>query len=186
MDLVTAAIPFPSDDGPTRPEVGEFRQGTPGSRWALGRYLVGRAIVAYLDRAMYVLAILVLLVGALAWWLVSPWLGVPIVLIGLGVLAIRALVTTVVRGLTGARQIGATDARLRALVDETRGDVRRELRRIGLPSRPWTLPLLAVRLAGRRRTETLQRLTQFRPDNVVPAARVDELHLLLGPYLQSW
>jgi hypothetical protein len=183
VDVVTAAVPLPPGEGP---EVGDFRQGTPGSRWALGRYLVGRAVVAYLDRALYVLAILVLGLGAAAWWLVTAWLGVPLVLVGLAVLGVRALVATLVRGLTGTPKSGPADQRLNLLVDETRADVRRELRRIGLPSRPWTLPLLGIRLAGRRRAETFQKLREFRADNVVSASRVDELHLLLGVHVDRW
>jgi hypothetical protein len=161
------------------PDVGDFRLGTPQSRWALGHYLIGRAIIADLDRALYLIAVGTLIVAALAWWFVSPWLGVPLVLIALSVLAVRALAGALLRGLTGAGRRGSGDERLRALVDETGGDVRRELRRIGLPSRPWTLPLLALRLLGRRRRETLVRMSEFRADNVVSAARVDELHLLL-------
>jgi hypothetical protein len=58
--------------------------------------------------------------------------------------------------------------------------VHRELRRVGLPSHTLTLPLLAVRLLRRNsRGATLERLRSFRLDNVVPAGRVDELHLLL-------
>lgn len=183
VDVVTAAVPLPPGEGP---DVGDFRQGTPGSRWALGRYLVGRAVVAYLDRALYVLAILVLALGAAAWWFVSGWLGAPLVLIALAVLAVRALLATLLRGLTGPAQPGPADQRLNALVEQTRADVRRELRRIGLPSRPWTLPLLAMRLAGRRRAETFQKLREFRADNVVSASRVDELHLLLGVHVDRW
>src|ERR1700760_2365996 len=95
--FMTAAIPLPSDGSPdsgpngSRPQVGDFRQGTSASRWALGRYLVGRAVINYVDRAMYVLAVVILVLGALAWWQVSAWLGVPIVLVGLAVLAVRAL-----------------------------------------------------------------------------------------------
>ena len=55
-----------------------------------------------------------------------------------------------------------------------------ELRRIGLPGRVWTLPLLAVRLLGRRRRgETLERLRTFELERAVPRSRLDELHLLL-------
>jgi len=173
---VSAAIPLPPGDGP---EVGDFRQGTPQSRWALGHYLIGRAILAYVDRALYLLALVIVIVAALAWWLVSPWLGVPLLLVGLAVLVLRAITAALVRGLTGAGRFGPSEERLRTLVAETGGDVRREMRRIGLPSRPWTLPLLAVRLLGRRRSETIARMRQFRADNVVSGTRVDELHLLL-------
>jgi len=64
-------------------------------------------------------------------------------------------------------------------VSDTHGDVLRELRRLGLPSHLWTLPLLALRLAGRRRAETFERLRAFDIDRAVPKARLDELHLLL-------
>lgn len=159
--------------------MGDFRQGTAQSRWALGRYLIGRAIARDLDRGLYILAVAILVSAALAWWLVSPWVGVPLMLLGLGVLAIRAVAGAVVRGLTGAGRRGAGDDRLRALVADTGMDVRHELRRIGLPSRPWTLPLLAIRLLGRRRADTVVRMREFRADNVILPARVDELHLLL-------
>ena len=42
-----------------------------------------------------------------------------------------------------------------------------------------TLPLLAVRLAGRRRKDTLDAAARFEIDRAVPPARLDELHLLL-------
>ena len=42
-----------------------------------------------------------------------------------------------------------------------------------------TLPLLAVRLAGKRRKDTFERLRAFEIDRAVPPARLDELHLLL-------
>jgi hypothetical protein len=57
--------------------------------------------------------------------------------------------------------------------------VRTELRRIGLPSRRLTMPLLALRLLGRRRSETLRRLGTFDVERVVPESRLDELHLIV-------
>ena len=69
---------------------------------------------------------------------------------------------------------------MQALVDDTRADVLRELRRIGLPGRVLTLPLLGFRLLSRRRRrDTLDRLRTFQADRAVPKARLDELHLLL-------
>jgi len=160
-------------------EVGDFRQGSPASRWALARYLVGRAVVDYVSRALYVFALIVLALGGLSWWAVSAWLGVPVVLIGFGVLAVRALLAALLRGLSGAAYFGPVEKSLGRLVADTRGDVRRELRRIGLPSRALTLPLLARRLAGRRRAETMARLREFDLDGVVSSSRLDELHLLM-------
>jgi hypothetical protein len=66
------------------------------------------------------------------------------------------------------------------LVRDTRRDVFAELRRIGLPSHQWTLPLLAARLiARRRRDETVARLRGFDIARVVPKARLDETVLLV-------
>jgi hypothetical protein len=80
--------------------------------------------------------------------------------------------------LTAVGRFGRHEDRMNALVKATRGDVLRELRRLGLPGRSLTLPWLAVRLLGRRRNATLLRLRGFDIDRVVPPARVDELHLL--------
>ena len=56
----------------------------------------------------------------------------------------------------------------------------RELRRLGLPGRTLTLPLLAFRFLGReRRKDTVARLRKFDIDRAVPKARVDEMFLLL-------
>jgi hypothetical protein len=69
---------------------------------------------------------------------------------------------------------------MRRLVAETRGDIRTELRRIGVPSRMWTLPLLVWRLARRaRRAETLQRLRGFDAERVVSRSRLDEVHMIV-------
>src|SRR6516225_3752164 len=46
-------LPPPDFD---HPDVGAFEEGTPGSRWALGRYLVGRAIGESMSRALTVFA----------------------------------------------------------------------------------------------------------------------------------
>jgi hypothetical protein len=92
----------------------------------------------------------------------------------------RAVLRAVLVRLTVGEPVGGLEARLRALVDDTRSDVLAELRRIGLPGRTWTLPVLALRLIGTvRRRDTLARLRTFDLDRVVPAARVDELHLVL-------
>jgi hypothetical protein len=95
------------------------------------------------------------------------------------VLLVRATLRAILRRLTEADRYGPLETRMRALVADTRGDVRRELRRVGLPSHSITLPLLAVRLMGKRRTATLSRLREFDIDRAVPRARLDELHLLL-------
>jgi hypothetical protein len=164
---------------PERPgiDVGAFRQGSPLSQWALARYLVGRAVAESLGTALWLLAGVLLVGAGLLWW--RHWLGFAAVLIvvALCLLLMRAALLALLRRLTALPGAGP---RVRVLVRQTRGDVLRELRRLGLPGRTWTLPLLAARLiAPRRRPETLRRLRGFDVDRAVPAARLDELHLLV-------
>ncbi len=177
---MAAPVPYqpyrvPADEGP---EVGDFRPGSPASQWALSRYLISRAVADYVNRSLYLVSLAVIVAGAVAWWGVSAWLGVPLVLIGFLALGFRALIAALLRGLFESSLAGA-DPRLRQLVSETRRDVRRELRRIGVPSTALTLPLLGMRLAGRNRQRTLARLRSFQLSRVVSPSRVDQLHLLL-------
>ena len=116
--------------------------------------------------------------AACAWGLHQTAAAILALVFGLIVLLVRAASLGVLRRLTAVRRHGPAEDRMNALVKETRGDVLRELRRLGLPGRAITLPWLAVRLLGRRRKATLVRLRGFDIDRVVPAARLDELHLL--------
>jgi hypothetical protein len=175
---VNAAPLLPPE--PDRPDVGDFDQGTPGSRWALGRYLVGRAIGEYVGRALLAFALVVLAVAGLVYWAGPTWLAVLLGVFALCVWLVRQMLGALLRSVSGAAYFGPLEARMRELVADTRADVRAELRRIGLPSRTWTLPLLAARLAGRRRRgETLERLRRFDADRVVPRSRIDEMHLIV-------
>jgi hypothetical protein len=166
---------------PQAVDVGEFRQGSPGSRWALARYLVGRAMAESLSRSLLLVALSVLALAAAAEGaLNATFWAVVLAVLALVVLAMRAVLRAVLRRLTAADQIQPIEQRLRSLVADTRRDVLRELRRVGLPGHSWTLPLLALRLfARRRRSDTIARLRRFDLDRVVPKARLDELHLLL-------
>jgi cytochrome c biogenesis protein CcdA len=164
---------------PERPavDVGGFRQGTEASRWALARFLVGRAVGESLGRGLAGLGVCGLAAAGLLWWRHWVLAAALVALVTLGLLLMRALLLAVLRRFAA---LPGTSARLRAVVRETRRDVLRELRRIGLPGRTWTLPLLALRLLRRRRRgATLQRLRGFELERAVPARRLDELHLLL-------
>jgi hypothetical protein len=162
------------------PEIGAFRPGSPLSRWALARYLVGRAIGESVSRTLLIVALVLLALAAGLQWGVGVTAGAVLVaLVALFVLGLRWLLRAVLRRLTAVATYGPAEARLRELVADTSADVLRELRRLGLPSHLLTLPLLAVRLAGRRRAATLERLRGFDVDRAVPRARLDELHLLL-------
>ncbi len=169
------------DDAPwvEGPEVGRFQQGTPISRWALGRYLVGRAIGADVSAALLVVAVAILTAAVGLYFVAPVWVAVLMGLMGLCVLGLRLVLDAALRRLTGADLFGPHDVRIRRLVADTRVDVRAELHRLGLPSRRATLPLLGLRLLGRRRQQTLQRLRGFDLDRVVPAARLDDLHLIV-------
>jgi hypothetical protein len=166
---------------PENVDVGEFRQGSPLSQWALSRYLVGRAITESMGRALLVAGVVLIIVSALLWWgLDSALLGVLLLIVAFGVLLMRTVLLAIVRRLTGFGQYQPIEERMKALVDDTRSDVLGELRRIGLPGRTWTLPLLAIRFLGRkRRRDTVERLRRFEVERAVPRARLDEMHLLI-------
>jgi hypothetical protein len=163
------------------PEVGEFRPGSPFSQWALARYLVGRAITESVGTALMTAALVILALAAVAEWVVkSTLLAVLLVIVAVMVLLLRWVLLTVVRRLTAFTQFGPIEQRMNSLVDDTRSDVLSELRRIGLPGRVWTLPLLPFRFIGRsRRAKTMERLRTFEIARVVPKARLDETYLLL-------
>ena len=166
---------------PAEPEVGEFRPGSPLSQWGLARYLVGRAITESVGSALLVVAVVVLALAALLeWGAHSTALAVLVVLVAAGVLVMRWAMLAIIRRLTGFRRFGPVGERMTALVDDTRSDVLHELRRLGLPGRTLTLPLLGFRFFGRaRRKDTVAKLRQFDLGRAVPKARVDEMFLLL-------
>ena len=172
---------FSADAPPGEPEVGSFRQGSELSQWALARYLVGRAMARSVGDTLLLIGLVVIAVAVVVGWLTGSvgW-GVFIGILGLGVLAVRAVLLWLLRTLTAFRGYRPLEHRMRALVGDTRTDVLRELRRVGLPGRTWTLPLLALRLLRRgHRAGTLARLREFDVARAVPPARLDELHLLL-------
>jgi hypothetical protein len=108
-------------------------------------------------------------------WL--KWLGVLIFLVAVAVLAFRALFMALLRRLAGP--LWAVENRIRGLVGDSRSDLFAELKRLGLPHSTLTLPLFLPRLIGRRRRDTLARLRGFDVDRVIPATRLDELHLII-------
>jgi hypothetical protein len=161
-------------------DVGAFEPGTPFSRWALARYLVGRVILERVSWSLLVVAgVLIVLAGLAEWGLDSIFLTVVLGLIAVFVLVLRAALRAVLKRLMLAGIYGPLEARLGAIVDGARKGVLAELRRVGLPSRLLTLPLLALRLLGRRRQETIARMREFDVDRAVPKARRDELYLVL-------
>ncbi len=161
-------------------DVGSFEQGTEFSRWALARYIVGRVILERTSWALLALALALLVVAGLCEWLLhSTALTVLAVLLALIVLTMRAVMRAVLRRLMSAVAYEPLEDRVRAITSGAGSGVLAELRRVGLPGRTWTLPLLITRLVGRRRAETMERIRRFDVDRAVPKAHRDELHMLL-------
>lgn len=179
-DSVTEPGGAPHDE-PDEPQVGEFRQGNPFSRASLAGYLVGRAVAESLGNSLFLMALVPLVIAAVCFWLFhSTALGVLFVVLAVMVIFMRWLLLAVLRRLTGFARFAPLERRVRAMAGDTKSDVLRELRRLGLPGRGYSVWLVPLRLLRRtRRAETLERLRGFDVRNAVPASRVDELHLLL-------
>lgn len=153
--------------------------GTGATALMLARYLVGRALAARLSLALWLVAGIIF-VGAIALWIVDAhWVAVLFGLLGLLVLGVRALVMFVLRKVMAVGRLGSAEARITELVRDTGADLRRELRRIGLPGSVFAMPVLLVRILGKRRKQTFQRLREFDVTNVVPASRRAELDFLV-------
>lgn len=166
-------------DGPAY-DVGDFEQGSPFSRWALARYIVGRVILERVSWSLLAIALVLLALAVAARFLIdSTFLAVVIGIIAVFVLILRAVLRAVLRRLMGAAAYGPLEARLNGVVNGASGDVFAELRRVGLPSRLITLPLLVLRLIGRRRGDVLARIKQFEVERAVSRGRLDELHMLI-------
>lgn len=172
----------PSDDEPwiSADDVGSFDQGSGFSRWALARYLVGRSIAESVSNTLLAAAVVLLAIGAaFAWLLDATFFAILFVIFAVIVLLVRWVLRAVLGKLTAADTYGPVEDKLREMVSDTHGDVLTELRRVGLPGRTLTLPLLAIRLIGKRRKATLVRMRSFEVERAVPKARLDELHMLL-------
>lgn len=175
--------PPPPGDEPrylSSEDVGAFEQGTELSRWALARYIVGRVILERVSWSLLALAgVLVGLAIVSTWVLHSTLLAVLLVLVALGVVALRGLLRFVLHRLMNAQAYGPGEEQIARIVNGARRGVLRELRRVGLPSRVVTFPLLLFRFTGKRRPDTMERIRRFEVDRAVPKASRDELYLVL-------
>ena len=189
MSEIVPGSAGPQGEGRTHSPDGEplqvgFASSDPITLGLLSRYLVGRVVAARVSLSLLIVAV-VLLAGALALWEWGPRvLAVLVGLVALIVFAIRTLVVAILRRVMGVGQLGPVEDQLRGLVSDTQGDLRRELRRIGLPATVLGMPLLMVRILGKRRAATFARLQQFDLARVVPRSRQDELHFLVTSQLR--
>ncbi len=157
-----------------------FRPGPATSDAALRRYLLTRALGRSVINTVQWSAVAILLIAALCWLAGVKVLAVLIGLLAVLVLVVRAGLSGLERRLSGARRLGPLEPRVAALVSRTSRGLRRELRRVGLPSLPWAPLLIALRIIRPfRRAETLRALSRVDLAGVVPATRLDELQLLL-------
>ena len=161
-----------------QPEVQQA--GTGVTALMLARYLVGRAVAAQVSVTLWALGGILLVLGVLVWFFVGPhWFAILMALFGLIVLGVRALVMLVLRKVMAVGRLGEAEGRIAGLVHDTGGDLRRELRRIGLPGSVVGMPLLALRIMGRRRAQTFERMRRFDVANVVPRSRRAELEFIV-------
>lgn len=161
-------------------DVGAFEQGSPFSRWALARYVIGRVILERVSWTLLAGASVLLGLAAVSQFVLHVTvLTVLLIVIAVAVLLMRAVLRAVLRRLMSAAVYGPLEDRLHATLAGAGRDVLAELRRVGLPSHTLTLPLIAFRLAGRNRAATTSKLKQFEVERAVSRARLDELHLIL-------
>lgn len=167
-------------------EVGGFDQGTQLSRWALARYIVGRVVLERVSWSLLLIAGVLIVLAVLAQaGLHSTLLCVLLAVVAVFVLVLRLLLRAILKRLMGAAAYGPLEKRVREIVGDAGSGVLKEMRRVGLPSGLLTIPLVVVRLAGRRRRETLARMREFDVERAVPKARRDELYLVLRESLGS-
>ncbi|HEV2886746.1 MAG TPA: hypothetical protein VGX49_07545 [Jatrophihabitans sp.] len=161
-------------------EVGNFGPGSAAGQAVLRRYLLTRALGSSIINAVQWTGVVVLLLAALSWLGGLKLLAVLLGLVALVILAVRGVLSGVSRRLSGSSRLGPLEPRVAALVTRTRRDLRRELRRVGLPGTPWAPLLIGWRLLRPlRRAHTLQALSRVDLTKVVPPSQVDELQILL-------
>ena len=161
-------------------EVGNIGPGSAASQAVLRRYLLTRALGSSIINAVQWTGVVVLLLAALSWLGDVKALAVLLGLVGLAILAVRGVLNAIARRLSGASRLGPLEPRVAALVTRTRRELRRELRRVGLPGVPWAPLLIAWRLVRPvRRVRTMHALSRIDLTKVVPPSQVDELQILL-------
>jgi hypothetical protein len=157
-----------------------FRPAPTTTDSTLRRYLLTRALGRSVINTVQWSGVAILLIAALCWLAGVKVLAVLIGLVAVLVLVVRAALSGLERRLSGARRLGPLEPQVAALVARTNRGLRRELRRVGLPSLPWAPLLIALRIIRPfRRAETLRALSRVDLAGVVPASRLDELQLLL-------
>ena len=161
-------------------EVGNIGPGSAASQAVLRRYLLTRALGSSIVNAVQWTGVVVLLLAALSWIGGFKLLAVLLGLVAVVILAVRGLLSAIARRLSGAGRLGPLEPRVATLVTRTRRELRRELRRVGLPGVPWAPLLIVWRLVRPlKRARTVAALSRIDLTKVVPPSQVDELQILL-------
>jgi hypothetical protein len=161
-------------------EVGNIGPGSAASQAVLRRYLLTRALGSSIVNAVQWTGVVVLLLAGLSWLGDQKLLAVLLGLVALVILAVRGVLSALARRLSGASRLGPLEPRVAALVTRTRRELRRELRRVGLPGVPWAPILIVWRLVRPlKRVRTMASLSRVDLTKVVPPSQVDELQILL-------
>jgi hypothetical protein len=137
------------------------------------RYLMGRLAVDQVRRLTR-WAFVVPLAGALLLLVRPRWIGAAV--LGLGVLLLlgRVVAVRLLERVSLARRFRPVEEDLRGAVEAGKANLRGELRRVGLPSGAWALPLSVLRLArGSARSRSRSRLREVDIDRVLPRAQLE-------------
>jgi hypothetical protein len=149
--------------------------GGPGQRKIVVlRYLLGRLAIDHVRR-LTVWTLLVPVVGAVLLLALHPrWIGVLVLVLGVLLIAARVVAVRMLGRLSLSDPFRPVEDELRAAVEAGKANLGVELRRIGLPSRPWHVPLFALRLSrGTNRDRTRARLRDVDVDLVLPRDQLE-------------
>lgn len=170
----------PRDDGFDPGDTGTWRVrevvpgGESGRRTTtILRYLLGCLAVDHI-RKLTRWAFAVPVVGALLLVVQPRWIGATVLVLGVLLVAGRFASVRLVERLSLARRFRPVEQELRDAVEAGKANLRGELRRVGLPSGPWAIPMSVVRLArGNARSAARSRLLEIEIDRVLPRAQLD-------------
>jgi hypothetical protein len=138
------------------------------------RYLLGRLAVDHVRGLTRWIWLGVLLGAALAVLVDPVWVGVAVMAVSALVIGGRLVAVRSLTRLSLAPRFRPAEDGLRSAVEAGKASLRVELRRVGLPTRSWRLPVFALRLArGQTRAQSRSRLRQVDVDRVLPRAQLD-------------
>lgn len=170
----------PRDDGFDPGDTGTWRvrdvvPGGEGGRrtTTILRYLLGLLAVDNV-RKLTRFAFVVPVLGALLLLVRPRWIGAAVLVLGVLLVVGRIAAVRLIGRRSLARRYRPVEDDLRAAVEAGKANLRGELRRAGLPSSSWAIPLSVVRLGpSTARSQARSRLLEIEIDRVLPRAQLD-------------